>query len=437
MEYPKAFSGGPVRGPMPDFRGPGGGHGGFDFDDMIDRFDRQQRDRDRLDRALDYDEWKNRRRRRGLLPQVPIAPKYPQKVPPWFKKPWQLLKPDPFSWLLPDPFEYIPGARYPGGHLVPGDWTLLFNCHAWVPLTYNCSAEGARALRKAFDSSSLMCITGQAWGGGLTRLEGEPIPADWFYLAMANNHGPSSLPCLRWKEAGRFARRRSGIIPAPQIKPGPWWIPNPRHPDSGPIPGPSPILDPDPSPPPVEGGPAPERGKGPGGGTGPGRSRRPGGGIERPWRGRRPPKAGEKERKFRITVSDTRIGRMLSWAFGQVTEYSELIDCLWDNLPSKVKREFLRPKRLPDGSPYADDQWCVWDDKRGEWRCGIGNREPGIDVKARALYKHYKSVDVGNAITCVIANALEDSALGKLGKISQEAAIKHGRPVSWDFGPAL
>lgn len=439
MEYPKSFrNSNPVVGPMPDFPGRGG-RGGDEFRDLLrgpfrdDDFRRWLRDQPFNPR------W--RRPERPKWPDVPYKPPKRSPVPklPFGKFPWRFPFGNPFwdsfGWMFPDPFEWIPGGAYPGPgqHLSLSGFRFLRQCAVWKELTPPCSDAGSFALRR--NDGNVVCFTNQAWSS--TILAGDPVPANWGIVSGVNNTGPSSNRCLRNNEAIAFQRLVAGIIPAPSINPGPQWIPNPFEPgipgpdpfwgdgsdpvESGPDPGDDPLGSPDDNPETVTD-------------SGPGLDTTIDIGNPPPLK---PPPAGQKERKFKITVRSTELGKVLSWAFGMVTEWSELVDCFWDALPDKIKAKHLRPRRLPDSSPFADEHWCVWDDKKGEWRCGVGNREPGIDVKMRILYQEFNHVRVGTALECIVANAIEDSAFGRLGKISTEAAIKQGRPITFEFGPAL
>jgi len=246
------------------------------------------------------------------------------------------------------------------------------------------------------------------------------------------NANPSCPTVIRYSEAVAFQRIGPGPLNAPTI--GPWRsvAPDPNLP-----PGawnPDPFTRPDPDP--VQSGPDPVQRVVPRERTFVGPKTRTRVVVDKiPPHKPAPPLT--KERKFRITLNDSNIGKFLSWAFGQVTEYSDLIDCLWDALPPGIANRYKRRQSLPANSPFADDQWCAWDEENGKWNCGIGGRDPGLDVKTRVLYQHYNSIMVGTFLECVVQNALIDSAIGKLGKIGVEAAIKQGRPISFEFGPAL
>lgn len=426
VEYPKNFSG-PVRGPMPDFpgNGPGSWRGGDGFDDV---FKRPFRDWERDWLRQPFPSRPTRPRIPSRFPRVPFrAPKIP-----WARIPWRIPFNDPFSWMLPDPFEWVPWGRYSDqGHLAMSGFRFLRQCAVWKELTPPCSDAGSFALRR--NDGNVVCFTNQAWSS--TILAGDPVPANWGIVSGVNNTGPSSNRCLRNNEAVAFQRLYAGIIPAPAVLPGPQWGPNPNLPEQPGI-QPDPLMRPDPNP--VETGPnvRPRPGRDPKTITRNTPTTRTRVEIDNPPR-HRPPRERTKERKFRITLNDSAAGKFLSWAFGQVTEYSDLVDCLYDALPSSITNKFKRPISLPDGSPYADDEWCVWDDVKGKWNCGVGGRSPGLWTKTRVLWDNYNRIRIGTALECIVQNALIDSAIGKLGKIGVEAAIKQGRPISWEFGPAL
>lgn len=425
MEYPKKFSRSGA-GTTPDF--PGGGPGIEDWERDIMRRPFRDWERDWLRQPFP-----SRPTRPRVPPKVPRVPFKPKPTlpkvpffPPWARIPMSPFGPFDFIW---SPWDFIPWG-VPGEKVnIPG-WTQIRECQPWIKVPCMASSHYQNRVLIRNDGN-LACFVGQAISS--PKHPGDPIPDAWGIISGVNAN-PSCPTVIRYSEAVAFQRVGGYTgLPAPDLIPFAPMVPDPTVPNDA--------FPPDefshPQPEPVEtGGPDPEPV------IQPGKKTRSHPGLDTKITVDGPPKheppgPGVKERKFRITLNDSNLGKFISWAFGQITEYSDMVDCMWDALPNKTKAKYKRRQRLPANSPFADDQWCFWDDKNGEWVCGIGGRDPGLDVKTRVLYDHFFEMKLGTFLECVLENALVDSAVGRLGKIGVEAAIKQGRPITFEFGPAL
>jgi hypothetical protein len=68
----------------------------------------------------------------------------------------------------------------------------------------------------------------------------------------------------------------------------------------------------------------------------------------------------------------------------------------------------------------------------------LQSRSGGASGRIRALWEHWREVDVGEAIENLIWNQVEDYVFGKLaGKPAQHAAVRGTLPVGYGAGPAL
>jgi hypothetical protein len=68
----------------------------------------------------------------------------------------------------------------------------------------------------------------------------------------------------------------------------------------------------------------------------------------------------------------------------------------------------------------------------------LQSRRGGASGRIRALWEHWREVDVGEAIENLIWNQVEDYVFGKLaGKPAQHAAVRGKMPVGYGAGPAL
>lgn len=108
-----------------------------------------------------------------------------------------------------------------------------------------------------------------------------------------------------------------------------------------------------------------------------------------------------KERKVRVR------GLLATMnLFGKATEISDVVDCLYNALPSFVRR---RKRSLPN--------------------------------KIRAIYENFDRLDLPLAVKNLVYNELEDRLYGAMGSFSKSASqggAAHGRlPIGWGFGPAL
>lgn len=131
------------------------------------------------------------------------------------------------------------------------------------------------------------------------------------------------------------------------------------------------------------------------------------------------PGRGHKERKFVMAIDqNSPLGKALSL----VTEGLDVLDCFHKALPKELR---AKPKRLPKSVGFA------------ERRFG-GQREATPQAKAMAIYRHINSLDVHEALVCIVAENAEDTIFGRAGKHSGEAARRVGRSgPGFQVGPAL
>jgi len=125
---------------------------------------------------------------------------------------------------------------------------------------------------------------------------------------------------------------------------------------------------------------------------------------------RRPPIRGrEKEVKVRQSAAVL----ALKAAVGVTTEALEVLDVLYKALPSAKKPRF-------NGTRYA-------------WK------NPPPQVKARAVYDNFSSIDAPKAIMGHLQNQIEDILIGRAarGVRRNQLASDPLRPIGWLSGPAL
>lgn len=111
-----------------------------------------------------------------------------------------------------------------------------------------------------------------------------------------------------------------------------------------------------------------------------------------------PPKAGVRERKFRFV--DDWLYQFATWLMGLITEASDFVEVLWESLPAHIQARY---------------------------------RNAGFDAKLRIIYDNYKLIDGEKLVEGLIADFIEDAALGKFGDAVSQAvkkAAKDGLYVS-------
>lgn len=114
------------------------------------------------------------------------------------------------------------------------------------------------------------------------------------------------------------------------------------------------------------------------------------------------PGRGVKERK---TVMSAK-WKGMEWLIGAVTEGGDLVDAFYKALPRKYQAWFP------------------------------GRKHPvSLKEKMRALYRHFDKVDMEQAGKNMIANELEDRAIGFVGKRSKRLAKDMGLPRGLQVGP--
>lgn len=114
----------------------------------------------------------------------------------------------------------------------------------------------------------------------------------------------------------------------------------------------------------------------------------------------KPPKG--KEQKFKFTGP---IRTLVDFT----TEVGDVVDCLFDGLPGKVKAGAYRQYK---------------------GRLGKG-------AKAMYAYDHFHAIDWARTSQCMAANQVEDFVYGKLGKFTARANQRLGRFTGVATGPAL
>lgn len=118
------------------------------------------------------------------------------------------------------------------------------------------------------------------------------------------------------------------------------------------------------------------------------------------------------ERKVALSTNSFAVGRAVNRLFNLVSESGDLIEAFWEALPDKhVARE--RAKRH--------------------------GKNPTMTEQLRQLYRHWNEVDLREALGNALMNHLEDKAIGKLGKATQDAYRKTpgARRIGITTGPAL
>lgn len=112
----------------------------------------------------------------------------------------------------------------------------------------------------------------------------------------------------------------------------------------------------------------------------------------RPHR-REPPRRNQKENKVRNRSAT--IGQLLFRALDNISEKAEIVDAIYDALPSDVKRRWSKGR---DGRGFID--------QAGQY--GID----GADWKLQALWHNWSKVDVEQAAKNIIKNYIEDKIIG-------------------------
>ena len=123
----------------------------------------------------------------------------------------------------------------------------------------------------------------------------------------------------------------------------------------------------------------------------------------------RPPGKGTKERKFVLAIGQR---SLVGLGVNLVTESLDVLNCLNDSLPRKY-----RP------TPHVDG--------KGKW-----HRATPQQI-AYNLYLHHDKIDPVALLQCMIANQVEDYAIGKLGQLTAKANRRRGRMHGFALGPAL
>lgn len=122
-------------------------------------------------------------------------------------------------------------------------------------------------------------------------------------------------------------------------------------------------------------------------------------------KGPQPPGPRTKERKGGLPPWAAAVWR----GVGPITEAGDFIDSFYEALPRRTKI-----------AEY---------NKRG--------RQPNPLEKLDIIYRNIGSLDLGKALGNVVANEVEDRAIGKFGKALGQASANSGRPIGFGAGPAL
>lgn len=122
-------------------------------------------------------------------------------------------------------------------------------------------------------------------------------------------------------------------------------------------------------------------------------------------RGPQPPGRGTKERKGGLPPWAAAVWR----GVGPITEASDFIGSVYEALPRRLKIAEYK--------------------KRG--------RQPNPAEKLEIIYRNIGSLDLGKALGNIVANEVEDRAIGKFGKALGQASANAGRPIGYGAGPAL
>lgn len=124
-----------------------------------------------------------------------------------------------------------------------------------------------------------------------------------------------------------------------------------------------------------------------------------------------------RERKF---IANVRARSFIGKVVNFTTESLDMLTAVWEALPEK----------------YRTGQ--VWSRRKNKW---VQVYYPKPQEKAADLWKHWKEIDVNEAIKNIALNQLEDAAYGRLGAAQQKAARPLleaiGKPVGLTTGPAL
>lgn len=134
-----------------------------------------------------------------------------------------------------------------------------------------------------------------------------------------------------------------------------------------------------------------------------------------PWTGvRSPPDSPTRERKVKTRIQQ--IGIWLYRALDAISEASEIVDCLYDNLPKDV-RDRWEKDRFPNAHWVKDSVSGKW--KRvGDTRGLLDNAGQygidGADWKAQAVYHNFHKVNMDGSVRCIIKNGLSDAVIGRI-----------------------
>lgn len=142
-------------------------------------------------------------------------------------------------------------------------------------------------------------------------------------------------------------------------------------------------------------------------------------GISVPPRGRSPEApTGERERKF--VTRTQRVGQALFQALDTVSEWAEIVDCIYGSLPKKTRDRWEKDRGM---------RWVkvpTMYKPEGQWmktttagRRGLSVFETagqygldGADWKSQAIWHNLGKVDMDAAFKCMAANHVEDMILG-------------------------
>lgn len=131
---------------------------------------------------------------------------------------------------------------------------------------------------------------------------------------------------------------------------------------------------------------------------------------------RQPPRKNEREQK---TIAGIPPKSVLGILISATTEGMDFVEVLWSALPKSIRGK----------------DW-YWNKKRGQWE-----RHTTFQQRMEILWNNLDKVDVGAALSGVIANHVEDYLLGRISSTTdrnfREWYNRSGRPVGVGFGPAL
>ena len=103
----------------------------------------------------------------------------------------------------------------------------------------------------------------------------------------------------------------------------------------------------------------------------------------------------------------------IRWLFDSVTELLDVLNCLHDGLPKKLK---VKPH---------------WDASAGRWRRGTPQEI------ARRVYENIDQIDWQKTLTCMVMNEIEDRLIGQVGQWTKDANQLRRNIAGLAFGPAL